>query len=114
MRFRLFQRVVWVITLGAFFGAGMMQPAWSNYAAPSSPAMAMMSQADDAAPMPCKGMAPACMTDLGCIVMIGMPTVPSVLTATRLSWSRVRYDYLSKSADSLARKPALDPPIFLG
>ena len=113
MRFQLFRHVVLVITLGAFLSAGLAQAAWPLQAA-ASPNTTMMADAGSDAPMPCKGMTPACMTDLGCIFMIGMPIVSPALSMTRLSWSRVSYGDLAQLADGLTRKPALDPPIFLG
>ena len=113
MRFWLFRHVVLVMTLGAFLSAGLVQIMWPTHTAASHD-MTMMAQAGSDAPIPCKGMTPACMTDLGCIFMIGMPTVSPALLMTRLSWSRVRYGELSQRVDGLTRKPALDPPIFLG
>ena len=112
MRILLFRHIVLVITLVAFLMGGVAQATWPVQ--PASHDMTMMAQAGSDAPMPCKGMTPACMTDLGCIFMIGMPTVSPVLMMTRLSWSRVRYGALSQRVDGLTRKPALDPPIFLG
>lgn len=113
MRFGLIRHLVLVITLGAFLGAGAMRVSWPVQAAASS-GITMMTPADGDAPMPCKGMAPTCMTDLGCIFMIGLPTVSPALTMTRLSLSRIRYGDLAQVADGLTRKPALDPPIFPG
>ena len=72
MRLWLFRHVVLVITLGAFLSAGLMQAAWPVQAA-ASPNMTMIADTGSNAPMPCKGTTPACMTDLGCIFMIGMP-----------------------------------------
>ena len=106
------RRIVLVITLGAFLSAGLVQAAWPVQAAASHD-MTMMAQAGSDAPIPCKGMTPACMTDLGCIFMIGMPTVSPGLSITRLYWSRVSYSELSERVDGLSKKPALDPPIFL-
>ena len=109
----LFRHAVLVITLSAFLSAGLAQAASPAQAVPFH-TMKMTPQAGNDAPMPCKGMTPACMTDLGCIYMIGMPAVAPALSMTRLSWSRVRYGELSQRVDGLTRKPALDPPIFLG
>ena len=113
MRFRLIRQVILLITLGAFLGAGTMQGAWPVQAA-AAPGMTMMAQADGDAPMPCKGMASTCMTDLGCIFMIGLPTVSPALTMTRLSWKPIRYGDPIQIAGGLTSKPALDPPIFPG
>ena len=113
MRLWFVQHLLLAIALGAFLGAGVMQGAGPVQAGASS-GMTTMTQAGDDAPMPCKGMTPACMSDLGCVLMIGLPSVSLAPTMTRLSWQRVRYDSLAQSADGLTRKPALDPPIFLG
>ena len=113
MRLQLFRHVVLVITLGAFLSAGLMQAAWPVQAA-ASPNMTMIADTGSNAPMPCKGTTPACMTDLGCIFMIGMPIMSPTLSMTRLSWSRVSYGELAQLVDGLTRKHALDPPIFLG
>ena len=113
MRLRFLRHVVLVIMLGAFLSAGLVQAAWPLQAA-ASHNMTMAADAGSDAPMPCKGMTPACMTDLGCIFMIGMPILSPALSMTRLSWSRVSYADLAQLVDGLTRKPALDPPIFLG
>jgi hypothetical protein len=121
MRFRLIRHVILVITLGAFLSADVMQLMWPIQAT-ASPAMTMTmayadgANADGAAPMPCqgKGMTSDCMTDLGCVFMIGLPTTPATLTMTFLTWKRVNYSELTQLAVGLTRKPALDPPIFFG
>ncbi len=67
----------------------------------------------DTAPMPCKGMTPACMTDLGCIFMIGVP-VPVAPVAVLLAWAPVTYNWPSvEIADGRIRAPDLRPPIRL-
>ena len=106
------RQLVVVVTLGALLNAGAMQLAFPLQAAP--PDMAMMTPADGTVPMPCKGTMPVCMTDLGCVLMIGLPSAPPALTMTLLSWSRVHYGEPAQLAEGLTRKPALDPPIFLG
>jgi hypothetical protein len=113
MRLRLIQHLILVIAVGAFLGAGVMQGVWPAQTEASSD-MTTMTQAGDDAPMPCNGMTPTCMTHLGCVFMIGLPTISPTPAMTRLSWLRVRYDSLAQSDDGLTRKPALDPPIFLG
>ena len=123
MRFSPIRQVILFITLGTFLGAGMIQAAWPVQAT-ASPGMAMVTPAmvtpgavtpaDGGAPMPCKGKVPTCMTDLGCIFMIGLPAVSPALTMTRLSLSRIHYGDLAQLAGGFTRKPALDPPIFPG
>jgi hypothetical protein len=109
MRLRFVQHLIIVIALGALLGASVAQWVWPVQTG-ASPGMTTMTQAGDNAPMPCKGMTPACMTDLGCIFIIGLPTVSPTPAMTLLSWQRIRYDNLAQSADGLTRKPALHPP----
>ena len=113
MWLRFVQHLILVIALGAFLGASVAQGMWPAQTG-AAPGVTTMVQTDGDAPIPCKGMTPACMTDLGCVFMIGLPSVSPTLTMTRLSRQHVRYDKLAQSADGLTPKPALDPPIFLG
>ena len=67
----------------------------------------------DSAPTPCKGMTPACMIDLGCIFMVGVPT-PVSRVAVHLAWSSVSYQWPADiAADGSIRAPDLRPPIRL-
>ena len=69
--------------------------------------------APDETPMPCKGMTPACMADLGCVFMIGVPVPPSRV-AVHLAWSPVSYQWpADTAADGSIRAPDLRPPIRL-
>ena len=113
MRIRFVQYLILVIALGAFLGTSVAQGMWLAQTSAVS-GMTPMAQTGGSAPMPCKAMTPACMSDLGCVFMIGLPSVSPTPTMTRLSWRRVRYDSLAQSADGLTRKPALDPPLVLG
>lgn len=115
MRFGLIRHLILLITLGAFLGAGVVQAAWPTKSEASTE-MAMMPGNDAGVAMPCPGktMVPGCMTDLGCIFMIGLPTISPSATMTRLSWIRVSYGDLSQVSDGLTHKPALGPPIFRG
>ena len=67
----------------------------------------------DGAPAPCKGMAPGCMTEPGCVFMIGFPApVPQIIV--KLAWAPVSYARPSTMLDEgRVRTPDLRPPISL-
>ncbi len=52
-------------------------------------AMAAQDGDPDGAPAPCKGMAPGCMTEPGCVFMIGVP-VPVPQITVKLALATVR------------------------
>ena len=122
---RLLRRLVFLVTLAAFLGAGVTQ-AMPSATMMASPEMAMtmvmpmtmdVAQDGDAMPChkdpaPCQEQLPGCMLDLGCVFLIGLP-LPSALTATPLSWSTITYWARPDGVAGLSRKPALDPPISL-
>ena len=62
--------------------------------------------------MPCKGMLPGCVTDLGCIFLVSLPT-PHAGLFTVTAWSSVIYTGSSQSLHGRSIKPTLGPPIFL-
>jgi hypothetical protein len=62
--------------------------------------------------MPCKGMLPGCVTDLGCIFLVSLP-VPNLTLVTLTAWSTVFYNTASKGLRGRTIKPALVPPISL-
>ena len=109
---RFFRRAIVAFMVGAFLSAGIQPAGLPGVTA--SHDMMVMAQSDGGASRPCEGMTPDCMTDLGCILMVGLPIVSSLSATTRLSWSRIRYGEIALVADGLTRKPALGPPIFLG
>ena len=108
------KRLFAILIAVAFFHASMLQ---------AMPAAAMQAGADrtmatyhgnpDSPPMPCKGMTPACMIDLGCIFMIGAP-VPASQVIVHLAWFPVSYQWPSAAiADGRILAPDLRPPIRL-
>jgi hypothetical protein len=62
--------------------------------------------------MPCKGMLPGCITDIGCIFLVSVPT-PNLTLVTMTTWSSVIYDNASDALRGRTIKPALGPPISL-
>jgi len=104
------RRIGMVVVLGAFLGAGFVQaipPAMQM-----SSDMTMVDHDSGDKPMPCKGMVPVCMTDIGCIFMVGLP-VSHTAIATVLSWSRVDYGAFTQQGEGLSHQPDLGPPIHL-
>jgi hypothetical protein len=62
--------------------------------------------------MPCKGMLPNCMTDIGCIFLVSVPS-PDLNLFTTTTWSSVIYQNASEALRGRSIKPALGPPISL-
>jgi len=69
-------------------------------------------QAGQANKMPCKGKLPNCMTDVGCIFLLSMPT-PDLTLFTMTGWSSVTYNNAPEALRGRTIKPALGPPISL-
>jgi hypothetical protein len=108
------RRLFVILVTVAFFSASMSRvvPA---VAMPAGMDMTMAAHDAGASgsPMPCKGMTPACMTDQGCIFMIGVP-VPAAPVGVDLAWAPVTYHWPSVDiADGRIRAPDLRPPIRL-
>ena len=113
------RRLFAILFAAVFFSASMLQVVPAA-AMPMSAAMPMAADimpmaahdaAADNAATPCKGMTPACMTDLGCVFMIGV-SVPVSQSAVRLSWLPVTYQRSQAAiAGGRARAPDLRPPI---
>lgn len=106
------RRLFAILLAVAFFGASTLRvmPAVAMVAGTD---MTMASGAPDTAPMPCKDMTPACMTEVGCIFMVGI-AVPVVPMAVDLAWAPVTYQWSRAGApDERIRGPELRPPIRL-
>jgi len=63
--------------------------------------------------MPCKGMLPGCVTDLGCIFLVSLPA-PDLTLVGVTAWSSVSYHTASQGLHGRTIKPALGPPIRTG
>ena len=118
MSFHPLRRLFAILFAVAFFSASMLQvmPAVAVPAGmdmKTDMAMVAHDGNPDSAPMPCKGMTPACMTDLGCIFMIGV-TVPTPQLVVHRARYPVSYHWPSiEMADGSIRAPDLRPPIRL-
>jgi hypothetical protein len=114
MPVKLLRRILVLLIVTAYVGATALQ------AAPVYPATAGMSgssmnglmreQDGPGDKMPCKGMLPNCVTDIGCIFLVSVPT-PGLNLFTTTSWSSVIYDNASEALRGRTLKPALGPPI---
>jgi hypothetical protein len=116
MPVKLLRRILTLLIVTAYVGATMLQaaPTYAANADMSSSAMnGMMHEQDSPGDkMPCKGMLPGCMTDLGCIFLLSLPA-PNVTLITVTAWSSVIYDNASEGLRGRSIKPALGPPISL-
>jgi hypothetical protein len=116
MPMKLLRRIFALLIVTAYVGATMLQvaPTYAANAAMSSSSMnGMMHEQDGQGDkMPCKGMLPGCITDLGCIFLVSLPA-PDLTLVTMTAWSSVIYDSASEGSRGRTIKPALGPPISL-
>src|SRR5882762_8352775 len=61
--------------------------------------------------MPCKSTPPLCVTDLGCIFLVGLPSMPDPTLLTLTAWSMVHYLGSPHALHGRTVKPAIGPPI---
>jgi hypothetical protein len=112
----LLRRIVTIFIVIAYVGATMLQvaPATAANATMSQTTMGGISHGQDnpGHKMPCKGMLPGCVTDLGCIFLVSLPP-PGLTFVTVTAWSSVSYDNPSQGLNGRTIKPALGPPISL-
>jgi len=110
----MLRQILTLLIVTAYIGARLLP------AAPSHAANAGMNHAgmmhDHQNPgdnkMPCKGMLPGCVTDVGCIFFVTLPP-PGLTVLSVTAWSSVSYDNASQGMDGRTIKPALGPPISL-
>lgn len=104
---RITKRLVAILVMAALLG-GLVLP----------PASALPMQAGDTAamepcahcaPMPCKGISPACVTDLGCVFLIGLPVFDHA-PVTFPKRDRMSYWTTEAGIAGLGMKPELTPP----
>jgi hypothetical protein len=112
MPVKLLRQILTLLIVTAYIGATMLP------AAPTHAANAGMNHAgmmhDHQNPgdnkMPCKGMLPGCVTDLGCIFLVSLPA-PDLTLVGVTAWSSVSYNNSSQGLHGRTVKPALGPPI---
>jgi hypothetical protein len=116
MPVKLLRRILTLLIVTAYVGATVLQvaPTYAAHADMSSAAMNGMMHEQDSPDdkMPCKGMLPGCVTDLGCIFLVSLPA-PNVTLFTVTAWSSVIYPASDQSLRGRTIKPALGPPISL-
>ena len=109
---KMLRQILTLLIVTAYIGARLLP------AAPSHAANAGMNHAgmmhDHQNPgdnkMPCKGMLPGCVTDLGCIFLVSLPA-PDLTLVGVTAWSSVSYHTASQGLHGRTIKPALGPPI---
>jgi hypothetical protein len=116
MPVKLRRRIFTLLMVTAYLGATTLQvaPTYAANADMGSAAMNGMMHEQDSPrdKMPCKGMLPGCITDLGCIFLVSLPA-PTVILFTVTAWSSVIYPGSDQSLRGRTIKPALGPPISL-
>ena len=123
MIWRLLQQVLLVATVLAFLGGTTMQAMpradlqdvaeQAMQVGMPCDHMTTMASASKTADgrMPCKGITPDCIKQMGCI---GFPTLPSTDgLSTQVAYTPLRYCLMQHRLTGIAPKPALFPPIAI-
>src|ERR1700719_1842399 len=116
MPVKLLHRIFALLMVTAYVGATVFQLA-PVFAADTdmsrSSTNGMMHEHDSPGDkMPCKGMLPNCVTDIGCIFLVSVPA-PDLRLVAMTACSSVIYDNASEALPGRTIKPALGPPIPL-
>jgi len=112
MLVRVFRHLVITLSLLAFVASGLAPAIAMPVSTMSGVAMPAMSMAPEA-PMPCcPEKAPPCVTDVGCVFLIGLP-MPALTVSKALTSSALAYGVSHDRGEGLSIEPALGPPIFL-
>src|ERR1700736_4103391 len=101
MPVKLLRRILTLLIVTAYIVAPVLQsaPTYAATAYMSSSSMSGMTHDQDGQgdKMPCKGMLPGCVTDLGCICFVSLPAPdPTLVTVT--ARSSVIYDNASEGS----------------
>jgi hypothetical protein len=108
-----FSRILALLLVATYIGATMLVIAPSGSDMSSAAIDGMMHEQDGPGDrMPCKGMVPGCVTDLGCVFLISL-AAPALTLVTVTAWSSVTYPGLDRALHGRTVKPALGPPISL-
>jgi hypothetical protein len=118
MPVKLLRQILALLIVTAYLGATVFQvaPVYAANADRSSSSSMngmMHEQAGQGQKMPCKGLLPNCVTDLGCIFLLSLPAAPELNVFTRTAWLSVIYPGSSQLLHGRSIKPALGPPIPL-
>ena len=114
MPVKLLRQILTLLIVTAYIGATML-PAAPSFAAGTQMHHAAMDgmmhhHENPGDKMPCKGMLPGCISDLGCIFLVSLPA-PDLTLVGMTAWSSVSYDNASHGLHGRTIKPALGPPI---
>ena len=116
MPVKLLRRILVLLIVTAYVGATVFQvaPVFAASPATGSAAMSgmMHEEPGQGDKMPCKAMLPNCVTDIGCIFLVSVPT-PDLTLITTTTWSPVTYDNAPDALRGRTIKPVLSPPIPL-
>ena len=115
MAVKLLRRIFALLIVTAYVGATVqVAPAYAAHADMNHSSMnGMMHEHDSPGDkLPCKGMLPNCVTDIGCIFLVTV-TTPDLNLFSVTTWSSVIYDNASEALRGRTIKPALGPPISL-
>ena len=116
---RLLRQIISMLIVAGYLGATIFATAPVACAAPGEMTGGMMMPGDmvmkqagtnDQTPMPCKGMKTGCVSELGCVFMVTLPT-PDLSFATTIRWSTIDYPAAAEILSGRSIKPALGPPI---
>jgi hypothetical protein len=117
MPVKLLRQILALLIMTAYVGVTVFQvapvyPANGDMNSSSSMNGMMHEQTGQSDKMPCKGMLPNCVTDLGCIFLLSLPAAPELNVFTRTAWLSVVYPG-SSHLHGRTIEPALGPPIPL-
>ena len=114
MPVKLLRQILTLLIVTAYIGATMLQaaPGYAATVETRHAAMGGMMHHEDRPgdKMPCKGMLPGCIGDLGCIFLVSLPA-PDLTLVGVTAWSSVSYHTASQGLHGRTIKPALGPPI---
>lgn len=118
--FRLLHRLLVALTAFAFFGGGILQamPVENGQGShtmqvgmPCDQMTGMMQSPKSGTEMPCKGITPECIKQMGCI---GFPSLPAThQLSTSVTYAVVSYHLLQQSVQGVSPEPDLFPPIAI-
>jgi hypothetical protein len=115
MPVKLLRQILTLLIVTAYIGATMLPAAPSHPANPGFNHAGMSGMMHDHQnpgddKMPCKGMLPGCISDLGCIFLVCL-SAPHLTLVGVTAWSSVSYDNALPGLHGRTIKPALGPPI---
>jgi hypothetical protein len=110
MPVRLLRQIISMLLVAAYLSATIFASAPAASAAPCEMSGGMKMKQDSAThQMPCKGLKTGCVTELGCVFMVSLPT-PDLTVTAAIDWLPVTYTVSAEFLDGRSTKPALGPP----